>query len=147
MKINKKISILERCAIDYRNKRFSNIGLTGSNYYYVICVCKNPGISQEDLAKRIYVNKSNVARNLKTLQKDGFIYKEINGTDKRINMIFPTNKALNVLPKIKEVISDWNNIILKELDNDTINNIEKILEVLVGNATEYFNKEYIEENN
>ncbi len=46
MKINKKISVLERCAIDYRNKRFSNIGLTGSNYYYVICVCKNPGISQ-----------------------------------------------------------------------------------------------------
>ena len=62
-------------------------------------------------------------------------------------MIFPTNKALNVLPKIKEVISDWNNIILKELDNDTINNLEKILEVLVGNAAKYFNKEYIEENN
>lgn len=147
MKINKKIGVLERCAIDYRNKKLSDIGLSGCNYNYIICVCKNPGISQEEIVKRIYVNKSNVARNLKVLENDGFIYKKVSDLDKRINMIYPTEKALNALPKIREVIRGWNDIILNGLSNEEVNVLENILEILVNNATYYFSKEYIEENN
>ena len=100
----KQIGIIERCAIMYRNQAFKEIGLNGCSHSYIINVCKNPGITQEALAKVIHVNKSNVTRNLVMLEALGYIYREESKTDKRSMLVYPTDKAWEVLPKIREIL-------------------------------------------
>ena len=51
------------------------------------------GISQEKLAKMIYINKSNVTRNLAVLEKNGYIERRPAENDKRVMLVFPTQKA------------------------------------------------------
>ena len=41
------------------------------HHTYILNVCRNPGISQEALSQLIFVNKSNVARQLAVLEEKG----------------------------------------------------------------------------
>lgn len=145
MKLNKMIGIIERCAMDYKNQRLQELGLSSCNYVYIISICKNPGISQEELVKKIFVNKSNVTRNLKSLESNGYIYKEVDTKDKRINKIYPTEKAINVLPKLREVLREWKGVLLSDLSEEEQEVLEVLLEKLVNNAVGYFNKTYVGE--
>lgn len=145
MKLNKMIGIIERCAMDYKNQRLQELCLSSCNYVYIISICKNPGISQEELVKKIFVNKSNVTRNLKSLESNGYIYKEVDTKDKRINKIYPTEKAINVLPKLREVLREWKGVLLSDLSEEEQEVLEALLEKLVNNAVGYFNKTYVGE--
>lgn len=145
MKLNKMIGIIERCAMDYKNQRLQELGLSSCNYVYIISICKNPGISQEELVKKIFVNKSNVTRNLKSLESNGYIYKEVDTKDKRINKIYPTEKSVNVLPKLREVLKEWKGVLLSDLSEEEQEVLEVLLEKLVNNAVGHFNKTYVGE--
>ena len=145
MKLNKMVGIIERCAMDYKNQRLQELGLSSCNYVYIISICKNPGISQEELVKKIFVNKSNVTRNLKSLESNGYIYKETDVNDKRVNKIYPTKKAVEVLPKLREVLREWKGVLLSGLSVEEQDILEILLEKLVNNAVGHFNKTYVGE--
>ncbi len=143
MKLNKMIGIIERCGNNYKNHMLEQYGLGSSNYIYLITICKKEGLTQEDLVKEIYVNKSNVARTLKYLESEEYIYKKIDEDDKRSNRIYPTTKAYQVLDIIKKMLSDWKEILLNGISIDEQEKLELLLEKIVTNATGHFNKTYI----
>ena len=55
--ITRKLSILSRCQAMYRANRLQQSDLLPPHYNYVIPICRNPGLSQEQLAemKLIYL--------------------------------------------------------------------------------------------
>ena len=107
----RQIGIIERCAILYRNQAFKEIGLNGCSHSYIINVCKNPGITQDMIAKNIHVNKSNVTRNLALLEELGYIYRQESSTDKRSILVYPTYKALEILPKVFEILHKFDSAV------------------------------------
>ena len=120
----KQIGIIERCAIMYRNQAFKEIGLNGCSHSYILHVCRNPGITQDALAKLIYVNKSNVCRNLAMLEELGYIYRKESETDKRSTLVYPTDKAIETLPKIREILHKFDTMVTSvftEEEKDLIN--------------------------
>ena len=64
----KNINQIARCAEQYRTDRLAQLGLTGCQYSNILHVCREPGISQECLARQICIHKSNVARQLAQLE-------------------------------------------------------------------------------
>lgn len=120
----KQIGIIERCAIMYRNQAFKEIGLNGCSHSYILHVCRNPGITQDALAKLIHVNKSNVCRNLAMLEELGYIYRKESETDKRSTLVYPTDKAIETLPKIREILHKFDTMVTSvftEEEKDLIN--------------------------
>ena len=71
----KNINRIARCAEQYRNDRLEPFGLTGSQYSVILSVCREPGITQDRLSELVYINKSNVARQLSQLEE--YDYKPI----------------------------------------------------------------------
>ena len=63
----RQINVISRCGGQYRTSRLEQVGLAGYQGSYLLCVCKNPGISQDQVAQRTYVNKSTAARALSAL--------------------------------------------------------------------------------
>ncbi len=78
------------------------------HHTYILNICRQPGISQEALAKKIFVNKSNVARQLAILEERGFVTRTSSPTDKRQLLVYPTEKALAVQPAIQQLLQSWN---------------------------------------
>ena len=66
--IIRDITEIARCGAQYRADLLAPLGLKGCHASYLTEICAQPGISQDQLAKRICINKSNVARQAATLE-------------------------------------------------------------------------------
>ena len=85
------------------------------HHAYILSVCAEPGISQEELACRIFINKSNVARQLAQLEQKGFIIRQSDQKDARRLRIFPTGKSLALETEIRSILANWNQTLLAEI--------------------------------
>lgn len=109
------ISAIYRCSATYRQKLLSPLGLKSFHATYIISICKNPGITQDQLAKRIFVDKSNVARQVSFLEDTGFIERRVSPCDRRVMQLFPTSKAEDALPLVRKSFRDWEELVAADL--------------------------------
>ena len=72
-----QISITYRCAMRFREDELADTGLAGCQTPYLTALYRHPGISQEELARTLNVNKSSVARQLSALEDKGYIRRKI----------------------------------------------------------------------
>ena len=111
----RQINIISRCATMYRDRALSDTGLAGCHTPYILALYRIPGCTQEELARDLNVNKSSVARQLAVLEERGFIRREPSPEDRRSLLVFPTEKALSLQPRILQVLREWNAYLTQEL--------------------------------
>lgn len=111
----KMVNRISRLSALYREKEFKKLGLGEMHHAYILSVCAEPGISQEELACRIFINKSNVARQLAQLEQKGFIIRQSDQKDARRLRIFPTDKSLALETEIRSILANWNQTLLAEI--------------------------------
>lgn len=103
----KWLSIGDRYTKMYLDKQLAGIGLNSSQYMYIIEICQNPGITQDQFISLFYLNPSNITRVLIRLEQEGFIEKRSNPMDKRTCRLYPTERAQKANVKILEIIHEW----------------------------------------
>ena len=137
--IMKKINTISRCAVLYRNDKLNDKTLTPLYHSYVFIITKNPGITQDELANELCINKSNVTRGLNHLEEMGFVERKADQNDKRILRVYPTDKMTNAYPKIKEVLKEWNGYLTDDIDEEEIKVFQSVLERITERAKNYIN--------
>ena len=95
----KYISRIHRCSRRFRHDKIE--GLNGQQHIYIFHVCK-----------------SNITRQLGLLEQEGFVRRESDPEDRRVLRVYPTNKAEAVLPRVYELMEDWNRLLLEELNQE-----------------------------
>ena len=139
--IMKTMNEIVRCGMQYRNDRLAPFGLKSSHASYLLEICRNPGISQDNLAKRICFNKSNIARQIAVLEEDGFVQRKASAEDKRVMELYPTEKTLELMPRIRQVLGDWRGYLMEGLTEEEIRVLDKALESMRAKAGQW-----VEEN-
>lgn len=112
------ITDIARCAAQFRTEELAPLGLKACHGSYLAQICACPGITQDQLAQRIFINKSNVARQLAILEEDGFVERRPCSEDKRAMRVYPTQKALDVLPRIHEILLRWEQLLTQDLSEE-----------------------------
>ena len=135
--LSRNINFISRCASAYRGDRLEGSGISAAHYFYIIAICKNSGISQDKLAKKLYINKSSVARALQALENDGFIERRQSESDRRMICVYPTKKAEALLPKIREVSDGWNEFLFEALSPEERELFTELLSKVAKRATSY----------
>lgn len=130
----KSITRTARCGAMYRDRLLREDGLNGNQHVYITNICKNPGISQEQLSRTIFVNKSNVTRQLALLEQNGFITREPKQGDKRVLQIYPTKKALLLYPKVRGVMQDWSAYLLADFSEPQREQLREMLSLVLDRA-------------
>ena len=138
--LSRNINVISRCASSYRADRLEGCGISSAHYFYVLAIYKNPGISQDKLAKKLYLNKSSVARALQVLESDGFISRKSSTEDRRITLVYPTKKAELIYPLIKEVSDSWNEFLLESLDENERDIFTELMKKVSERASSYMDK-------
>ena len=116
--IIRDITEISRCGVQYRSDKLAPLDLKSCHASYLTEICENPGISQDKLARRICINKSNVARLVAVLEEEGFITRTPSEADKRVMELYPTEKTLELMPKLNEVLMCWENCITHDLSEE-----------------------------
>lgn len=135
--ISRYINVISRCGNMFRNERLKGSDLGTSHHTYLFTICRNPGISQDKLAKMIYINKSNVTRNLAVLEKNGYIERRPSDIDKRVMLVYPTPKAEAVLPQLRQIMRDWNDLVAADFTEEELEQLRSMLARIASRAMGY----------
>ncbi len=140
-KLSKFINITARCGKLYQSERLSEYGINDICAVILLHLFRTPGVSQENLADNAFIDKSGIARHLSRLEQNGFITRCSDENDRRSMLVFPTQKAIDVLPVIRRVYSEWNGILTSELSEEEKIILEELLRKMCIKAKEYIAKE------
>lgn len=100
----KSISILYRKSHIWLNNGCAQHDLTAAQAAIILIVCDFGVLTQDDITKRLRLDKSVIAKTVTKLEERGFMVRTTNAKDKRTYDIRPTEKALQVYPFVKEQI-------------------------------------------
>ena len=100
----KSISILYRKSHIWLNNGCAQYGLTAAQAVVILIVCDFKALTQDDITKRLSLDKSVIAKTVTKLEELGFIVRTTNARDKRTYDICPTEKAWAVYPAIRDQI-------------------------------------------
>ena len=138
--IIRDITEIARCGAQYKADRLAPLGLKGCHASYLMEICAHPGISQDQLAKRICINKSNVARQAATLEDEGFLTRIPSPTDKRIMELHPTQKTLDLLPEISTVLKGWEALITDGVTAEELDQLAALVARMKAHASDYMDQ-------
>lgn len=93
----------------------------------------------------MYIHKSNVARQLASLEEKGFITRKTDPEDRRSLLVYPTNKAIAVLPQIRAVLEEWESLLLEEFSEEEQKTLLSFSERLAARAAALAEKQQEEE--
>ena len=140
-KFMKMLNNISRSQAVYRQGKISAEDLQSSQYAFVLAICREPGRSQEELAKELCVNKSTVARNLNFLEEKGYIKREPLQSDKRQFSVYPTDKMFTILPEIKAASLEWMMLLSEGIDKAELDVFNSVLMRMQEKAREIIERQ------
>ena len=87
------ISKISRVAQVYTMKALKGLDMNQSELSALRSIVWTPGINQTELSERLSVDKAAIARTIHRLEKKGYIERKADEKDKRINRLYPLEKA------------------------------------------------------
>lgn len=127
MKIEKLLNMYNRVVRNRLNQVLAAYDLTENNYYYVLLVCENEGITQNELMRLVYRKQSIVTKALQRLIADGWVAFASDATDQRRKPIFPTAKSMAIYQELKATTTAVNQWAVTGLDVQEQQQLERLL--------------------
>ena len=134
------ITEIARCAALFRQEELTPLGLKSCHSSYLAAICTSPGITQDQLARRIFINKSNVARQLAILEEDGYVERRQAPDDKRAIQVFPTQKAHDAMPEIIRIFRVWESFVAQDLSEEESKSLAAMLEKMKSRSADWMEK-------
>ncbi len=100
----KSISILYRKSHIWLSNGCAGAGLTAAQAVVILILCDFRALTQDEITKRLSLDKSVIAKTVTKLEEGGFLLREPNPRDKRTYQIRPTEKGWQVYPLIKQEV-------------------------------------------
>ncbi len=132
---------IARCGGQYRNRRTEPLGISARQSSLLMEICATPGISQDTLARRVFLNKSVVARLLANLEEQGLVERPTCQKDRRVIRLHPTEKALQILPQLQQTSTGWEKFLTADMTVEEIAALESLLSRLQARAAKWEDEE------
>lgn len=133
----KLINKLYRYTQSYTDDTLKRFNLSSGTYPYLLMLSKNEGISQNQISKKLNVDKAMSARAIKRLIDLGYIKKDVDEEDSRAYKLFLTDSAKAVIPEVIGEIDMWVSIISKDSGEEEKKIAVEFLSKALINAKRY----------
>lgn len=111
--ILREVGMIERALDSISNIEFKDINLSNLQFLYVVRIYEHPGIIAEQLANLIKVDRTTLARAVRRLEKQGYVYRENDPDNKKIKHLYVTEKGKQIYPFIIRENSHSNEVALQ----------------------------------
>jgi len=118
----------------------NRLGLTGSMWKVILALNLRDGLSQKELAEKIYVDGSTLVPIIDRMERSRLLERRPDPKDRRNNRIFLTKKSESIVDSIVEIILAVRKTIYKGLSNEEIESSRIILKKIMHNADSTTNK-------
>ena len=128
------INTIARCSNLYHDEALRSAGLSSYQSSYIPIVCAKPGITQDQIARELHVNRSSVTRQMTSLEENGFVTRRRSSDDRRAVEVYPTDKAQAVLPAVRAARKSWRSLLLDGMTDEEREALDVLLARLADRA-------------
>lgn len=121
------VSRMRRTAFDQMAK---SIGVTRAQWWVLAYLARRDGMSQIELAAALDLTKASLGTLLDRLEATGFIVRKPDGADRRVKRVFLTGKSRRLLQKLLKLEQRFNEIILRDLSDQEVDDLVRILSLV-----------------
>ena len=115
------------------NEALKEYEISSGLYAFLLYIHENSGVSQKELTKLSLTDKATTAKALKKLEQLGYIKRITNKEDKRYNQLYVTEKAVQAIPGIQQVLAKVDKVITANLSPEQCSATLQALEVIQAN--------------
>lgn len=135
--VGRYISCIYRNFHKYLHEQLKEFNLGSGQFHFLMILYKKDSVNQETLSEKLHIDKATSARAIKKLEEQGFVIRKKDPNDRRNYTIYLTEKAQRLKPKIRNILSNWTDILLSDLSKEEQQHLFSLLEKISRNATEY----------
>lgn len=118
----------------YYQKVVDPFDITIDQWEILVILWEKEGITQKELAGRLYKDQTNIARMLFKLEKKGFIYRVTHETDRRALRVYLTAKGREMEGEIMAPSVEAYEKTVKGLTEEEVETFRRILAVMYHNV-------------
>ncbi|SDZ41469.1 DNA-binding transcriptional regulator, MarR family [Evansella caseinilytica] len=138
--IRKWISTIHRYSMTYRSRSFSQHGIGSGQLSFLSVLYQKDGISQDELAQQLHIDKTTAARAIQKLEQLGLVSRKTSTVDRRVNLVFLTQKARDIHPDILSTMQAWTDILVQGFSAAERELLLDMLKKVSRNAVDYISK-------
>ena len=115
LKAGTYISVLMRQLNLFFCHELSDVEITASELMYLSQLYNRDGLTQEEMAAVITVDKAATTRTIQGMEKKGLVRREAHEENYRAKRVYLTDKAKNAEPRIRELQKKWVDFITQDM--------------------------------
>lgn len=119
---------------NYYQKVVNPFDITVDQWEILVILWEREGITQKELAERLYKDQTNIARMLFKLEKKGFIYRVTHETDRRSLRVYLTDKGHEIKNEILAPSIEAYKKTIEGLTEEEVETFRRILSVMYDNV-------------
>ncbi len=118
--IIKDFGILYRTFSNYISKSIVSKDLSFSDSVFLVNIGENEGVSQEEIANSLAIDKAAIARSVKRMEQKGYIRTNKSDRDKRAKELYLSGSGKELFQYMMDLNGGWLKQVLGDLDADEI---------------------------
>jgi DNA-binding MarR family transcriptional regulator len=132
--VGKRIHILFRLSMMNVRDEMKKLGFGAGDYAFLAALFLDEGLSQDELSRRMRVDKSYTARALAKLEKAGMVERRPDPEKHRIKRVFLGKKALDNKLDFFNILQSWHKTLVKDIDKDDLQKVCTGMDKMITNA-------------
>ncbi|MGF7119303.1 MarR family winged helix-turn-helix transcriptional regulator [Methanobacterium oryzae] len=128
------VSMIHRTHMIFINEKIKDIDITAGQIPFLMVLSREEGISQDDLASHFHIDKGVVARALRRLEDNKYLFREVDPENRRRHLIYLTSKGKGTVPIIKNIDKEWEDSMRSKISDDEYNHLFSIIKKMTLNC-------------
>ncbi len=116
------------------------LGLTPAHWKVILALNISDGLTQKELADKIYVDGSTLVPVIDKMEQNGLVERRADPKDRRMNRIFLTKKSESTIDSIILIVLQLRKMIYRGISGDEIDSTKKILSTMLKNSDSIINE-------
>lgn len=127
------LSIMDRLMKMYYDYNLADFEIGWGQQFYVEYLYDHPGASAQEMVEYIRVDKGTLTKVMKKLTEIGYVEVVRSEKDKRMKFLYLTEKGVPAAKRIKEIHSNFYNILCSSIQPSDIQRTEQTMEQMTEN--------------
>ncbi len=137
------ICLISRLSTRYFGREMSLLGFGPGQFFFLSELYREEGLSQDELSRRVGVDKSNTSRALTKLEFYGLIRRESDLKNHRVKRVYLEPKAREIQNEFIKIQEKWNAALVAGFSRKYENRLMSDLKDMANNAKAYFDEQEI----
>lgn len=139
--VSRKLIHVAKVYLNVLSKRVAHLDI--NRYYYVLTLIHhhNGKLTQKALAEKLGKDKSYMVNVIDFLTDKGYVYREVNPSDRREHLLIATQKTKDAVPEIMAAFTALNETVASQVSVAEMETFNKVLYLMEENLKPFSTQE------